>query len=143
MSELPTKEKVYVYCVQNEKLLVFRHVDFNYEEVGIQVPGGTVKVGEHFKDAALRELCEETGYPSFEILEEIGQTTYHKLSPQEVHNRHFFLAHPTEPLPERWRSTEDHDGLYPPTHFECFWIPLKTAQVLSAGQGELLHKLTI
>ena len=37
-----TKKKVIVYVVKDEKLLVFRHVDFSYEEVGVQVPGGTI-----------------------------------------------------------------------------------------------------
>lgn len=35
--------KVYAYITHEERLLVFKHVDF--PEVGIQVPGGTLDAG--------------------------------------------------------------------------------------------------
>ncbi|MFI7671754.1 hypothetical protein [Nocardia sp. NPDC049526] len=38
MSEKVVKEKVLVYVVRDGKLLVFRHTDYSWEEVGIQVP---------------------------------------------------------------------------------------------------------
>ena len=54
--EKARKQKVIVYVVKGGKLLVFRHVDFSYEEVGIQVPAGSLREGESAQDAALREL---------------------------------------------------------------------------------------
>jgi len=51
-------KKVVVYCQQGEKLLVFRHIDFSYKEVGIQVPAGTVKESEKPEEAALRNVRE-------------------------------------------------------------------------------------
>lgn len=38
-------------------------------------------------------------------------------------------------------SQELHDGQQPPTGLECFWIPLRRAHVLQAGQGALIGAL--
>ena len=137
-----TKKKAIVYVVKDRKLLVFRHVDFSYEEVGIQVPAGTIDEGEEPEAAALRELQEETGYTDFKIISLLGTATY-DMHPQkqEIHERFFFLAESIGALPERWESQEDHDGKVPPTRFECFWIPLKRGHILSAGQGAFLGKI--
>lgn len=136
------KQKVVVYCVQEEKLLVFRHVDFSWEEVGIQVPAGSIREGENPNDAALRELQEETGFKDFEIEAYIGADTYN-LNPyrDEIQERHFFRARPTKELPQLWNSQEDHEGKEHPTRLECFWIPLRRAHVLQSGQGSMLYKL--
>jgi len=138
-----TKQKVVVYVVKNERLLVFRHLDFSYEEVGIQVPAGSIRDGETEREAALRELKEETGRDNFEIISALGKATY-DMTPycSEIQERHFFLAKPNTDLPERWQSQEEHDGEQAPTKFECFWIPLAQAHVLQAGQGALLWKLS-
>lgn len=126
--------------MRHGKLLVFRHTDFSFEEVGIQVPAGTLRDGEVPEVGAMRELSEETGYDSFRIVRYPGKAEYNR-APQSltIHQRHFFLAEPTAPLPERWLSQENHDGLYPPTHFECFWIPLERGHILESGMGQMLH----
>jgi 8-oxo-dGTP pyrophosphatase MutT (NUDIX family) len=134
--------KVLVYCLREGRLLVFRHVDYAWEKVGIQVPAGTIKDGETVEAAALRELQEETGFQGFAIDSILG-TTWYDLSPlrSELHERYFVRAHPTEDLPERWRSQEDHDGMRPPTRYECFWLHLADAHVLQAGQSAMIWRL--
>jgi 8-oxo-dGTP pyrophosphatase MutT (NUDIX family) len=126
--EKVTKDKVLCYVVRDGKLLVFRHTDYSYEEVGIQVPAGSIREGETSEAAALREAREETEYD---------------ISPYrfELQHRHVFHLELTEPTPERWMSQEDHDGEQEPTHFECFWIPLEAAHILQSGQGALLGRL--
>jgi 8-oxo-dGTP pyrophosphatase MutT (NUDIX family) len=136
------RKKVLVYCVREGRLLVFRHADCSWEEVGLQVPGGSIEAGETVEAAALRELVEETGYRCFAIDASLG-TAWYDISPyrSELQERHFVRAHPTGELPERWMSREAHEGRRPPTRFECFWIPLATAHVLQAGQGAMLWRL--
>ncbi len=36
-------QKVVIYCVRNGRLLVFRHIDYPAEEVGSQVPAGSIR----------------------------------------------------------------------------------------------------
>ncbi|GLV85668.1 hypothetical protein Slala03_53570 [Streptomyces lavendulae subsp. lavendulae] len=143
LPEKVTKEKVLVYVVRDGHLLVLRHTDYSYEEVGIQVPAGSVRPGETPEAAALREAREETGLPEFKIVRKLGETEY-DISPYrfEIQHRHVFHLEVTEPTPERWMSQEDHDGEQEPTYFECFWIPLKAAHVLQSGQGALLGRLS-
>ncbi len=134
--------KVVVYCVRRGHLLVFRHIDFSADEVGIQVPAGSIRDGEAAEAAALREIEEETGKGGFTIKAFLGRTSY-DISPYraEVQERHFFLASAPQSVPERWVGTEDHDGSAPATRFEFFWIPLKHAHVLQSGQGALIGEL--
>lgn len=142
MPEKASREKVLVYVVHDDKLLVFRHTDFSYEEVGLQVPAGSIRPGESPEAAALREAREETGLKEFEIVRKLGEYTY-DISPYrwEIQHRHVFELELREPAPERWTSQEDHDGQGEPTRFECFWIPLDTAHILQSGQGALLGRL--
>lgn len=142
MTERVTKDKALCYIVSEGRLLVFRHIDYNYEEVGLQVPAGSVRQGEAPEVAALREAREETGLTGFKIVRKLGVTEY-DISPYrfEVQRRHVFHMELTEPAPERWPSQEDHDGEQAPTRFECFWVPLEAAHILQAGQGALLGRL--
>ncbi|WP_030488700.1 NUDIX hydrolase [Micromonospora chokoriensis] len=142
MPERVIKDKVLCYVVRDGKLLVFRHTNYSYEEVGIQVPAGSIRVGETPEAAALREAREETGLNDFKIVRKLGETEY-DISPYrfELQRRHVFHLELTEPTSERWMSQEDHDGEQEPTHFECFWIPLEGAHILQSGQGALLGRL--
>ena len=142
MSEKVATAKALCYIVREGQLLVHRHVDFSWEEVGVQVPAGSIREGETPEAAALREAREETGLTDFSIVRKVGVTSY-DMGPYrpEIQERHVFLLELTEPTPERWPSQEDHDGEQDPTRLECFWIPLETAHVLQSGQGALLGLL--
>ncbi|WP_217231401.1 NUDIX hydrolase [Streptomyces anulatus] len=142
MPEKVTQDKVLCYVVRDGKLLVFRHTDYSYEEVGIQAPAGSIRAGETPEAAAVREAGEETGLSDFKIVRKLGVAAY-DMSPYrfELQRRHVFHLELTEPTPERWASQEDHDGVGEPTRFECFWIPLEAAHVLQSGQGALLGRL--
>ncbi|MEV4417869.1 NUDIX domain-containing protein [Catellatospora sp. NPDC049609] len=141
MPEKPVRQKVLCYIVRDGRLLVFRHVDYSWEEVGIQVPAGSVQPGETPEQAALREAAEETGLGTVKLVGKLGETTYDSTPYRyELHHRHVFHLTVTEDTPERWFSSEDDHG-DAPIRFECFWIPLAQAHVLQAGQGALLWRL--
>ena len=91
MRDKAVTDKVLVYVVRNGKLLVFRHTDFSWEQVGIQVPAGSIRDGETPEDAALREAREETGLSDFAIVRKLGEAQY-DISPYrfEIQHRHLF-----------------------------------------------------
>ncbi|MCM6774480.1 NUDIX domain-containing protein [Nocardia sp. CDC159] len=143
MSRKVVVEKVVCYIVRDGRLLVFRHLDFGPEEVGIQVPAGTIKPGEAPAEAALREAREETGLHDYRIVRKLG-TAEDDLTPyrSEIQLRHFYqLELLSATPPQRWQSQEDHDGVGTPTRLECFWLLLEAAHVLQSGQGALLGRL--
>lgn len=113
--------KVILYIVAEGRLLMFRRPELAAQ--GLQVPGGTVKPGEAFEQAAMREATEETGLRDLKLERFLGVARYvTKDPPGALHLRHFFHLSYPRAEPARWRHTEGHGA-----PFELFWEPLETA----------------
>jgi 8-oxo-dGTP pyrophosphatase MutT (NUDIX family) len=142
MPEKVIRDKVLVYVVRDGRLLVSRHTDYSYEEVGLEVPAGSIRDGEPPEEAALREAREETGLTTFTTVRKLGETEY-DISPYrfEIQRRHVFRLELHEDTPEWWASQEDHDDMATPKRFECFWIPLEAGRILQSGQGASPRRL--
>lgn len=139
-----TSRKAVGYVVQNDRLLVFTHLDVPLDVTGIQVPAGTVRADEEPAAAAVREVREETGLKA-SVIRRLGTDTY-DYSPLrfEVATRYFFLLAPDHPseVQERWDASEEN-----PEHgggirrWECWWMPLGQAHVLAGGLGSRIGAL--
>ena len=137
----PVVRKAIAYCIDADRLLVLRHLDFGPEEVGLQVPGGSIQEDETGPAAAMRELVEETGRDDYAFVAELGCDTYDIMPHRdEIQERHYVLFRPTASLPDRWFCQETHDGVGSPTRLEALWIPVGQGHVLQSGQGQRLWK---
>lgn len=140
----PIRHKVYGYITHQNRLLIFRHIDF--PEAGIQVPGGTVHTGEDLKTAVLREATEETGLNQLSIVNYLGEQIrdMNDVGRDEIHHRHFYHLLYEEIPPDRWQhdETDPSDGGPAPIHLEFFWATLPDQiPELICDQGIMLPTL--
>ena len=121
--------KALSYITHERRLLVFRQPDFPYQ--GIQVPGGSVEVGEELEAAALREAREETGLAELVVQSYLGTAAYElQVDVGDPHLRHFFHLAYSGPVRERWEHLETKPSTAAPAvRFELWWEPLSSVQL--------------
>ena len=57
-----------------KKVVLIKQYRFGSQEITLEIPGGMIDKGENPKEAAIRELKEETGFVAKEVIE-IGRVT--------------------------------------------------------------------
>src|SRR5689334_12616403 len=102
----PLIKKVFAYITNQNRLLVFRHLDF--PKAGIQVPAGTVMANEDLVTAVLREAYEETGLNDLTIKTYLGEQIRDMadVGKAEIHHRHFFYLLCSGDPPSQWQHAE-------------------------------------
>lgn len=133
--------KVSIFVIDAiDRLLVFEHPEA--PEAGIQVPAGTLEPNEKPLTGAFRELCEETGHSSFEISRFITrkQIPAVRQGRDEIHDRWFFQANPTQELPEEWMAGDwTPEGWEP---FRFYWVSRTTAELVLTPDHVPVYRLT-
>ena len=85
MNKLRIEEEAYRLCVGimlfNSYGNVFTGKRLDYKTSAWQMPQGGIELGENIKDAAFRELSEETGitYENVEFVEEMDEWLYYEI----------------------------------------------------------------
>jgi 8-oxo-dGTP pyrophosphatase MutT (NUDIX family) len=142
--EPPVVEKVVAYVVRSGQLSVFIHLDdaTPVYESGLQVPAGTLAIGESPERAVLREAAEETGLEGLTIASTLGVADYDvRPGRNEVHRRYFFQLRVEVPVGSTWDHAETDGGLGVPRPFRFSWIPLEQGRSLVAGFGAMLSRV--
>ena len=149
IKQAPNVRKAFAYVTRRvtrgseepEELLVFAHLE---PESGIQVPKGTVEDGETSLEAAIREVYEESGLRSLEVVGHLATDTVHfpnDPTNRQIQERHFFHLRAVRPTPQRWShkvsAGEGDKGMT----FSCFWLQLTEGHILIANMGDYLHLL--
>lgn len=137
-------QKVFAYITHGDRLLVFRQPDF--PEAGIQVPAGTLRLGEDPAAGALREAREETGLEALSLVSLLGVDVF-DMTPYgtpSIHHRHFYHIQLDGAAPEIFRHDEPDPsaGTRENISLEFFWVRLPDeVPWLIAGHGRFLPEL--
>ncbi|MFF2885840.1 NUDIX domain-containing protein [Paenibacillus sp. NPDC057967] len=119
------------------QLLVFREQD--YEDLGLQVPGGTVEENEPLLDALRREIMEESGIQELNNIILLGEYSYYSETlKQHVHRYYYQLeAAAPEAFTHVVQSNDEDNGWI----FHYFWIDMEACPPLYSNLGEHLDKV--
>ena len=112
--------KVLAIIIQQQKILVHSFNKPSYP--WLRLPGGGVEAGESLEAAVVREIWEETGIRGVKIGRKVGILNYISPMDGQPRERHCFIVHPSEPLPEKWDHTVTGDGDDAAHIFSHFWI---------------------
>ncbi len=117
------------------QLLVFDH-DPQFQDAGTQVPSGTLEVGENPREAALREVREESGLDLEHLRFEGALDEYQFFS--AVHrkylHRHVYHFTADDDIANGWVHKVSGDGGDRGLNFHFRWIDLNSAKGQLSGR---------
>ncbi|HRY91261.1 MAG TPA: NUDIX domain-containing protein [Candidatus Gracilibacteria bacterium] len=123
MKELPLSVAVCA-LVNDNKILLIKRVRGDY--VGLYaLPGGKIEKHEHFADAAMREIEEETGIKT-EFKDYLGLVSEHLVENGDIIQH--FLLHFCELIPMSKQTTNSGEG--DSTWFDLKQITLQQNQIV-------------
>jgi 8-oxo-dGTP pyrophosphatase MutT (NUDIX family) len=124
-------------------LLVFEHTeDDPSNPAGVQVPAGAMLPFESLRDAATREVAEETGVTSLTYVDQVGFAERGLADPDGagVDNYAHLLATAADAA-GTWEHRVTGDRVDAGMTFRCWWEPLPLTIPLADGQGAFLDRL--
>ena len=94
-------------------LLIERNVDGVHE---VRLPKGHIEPGEQAEDAALREVCEETGYCDLEIRADLGWRTieFERADATVVRQERYYLMALTGERRQEPHFVSEREALFRP-----------------------------
>jgi len=86
----------------------------------VRLPKGHVDPGETHEEAAVREVCEESGYCSVEVLADLGtmESAFDFKGKHHVRSEHYFLMRLTEDKCEGAKPMGAEEALFSPVWLE-------------------------
>lgn len=134
-------KKAFAYITYRDQLLIFSHP--HHPEAGLQVPAGSVAMGESWEAAALREAREETGLTALKLQRYLGERSCNRqdVGKAEIHQRRFFHLDCTKTPPDTWERFEEFSSEGGRPLFRFFWVPINAVPPLIAGHDAFIELL--
>ncbi|WP_405665933.1 NUDIX domain-containing protein [Streptomyces sp. NBC_01166] len=126
---------------ESAELLVFDHVGM--ADAGTQVPAGGVEPGEELSDAVLREVAEETGLLTADVIRPIAVDGSPHPQTRQPRRTTFFLLRAPEGSPDAWVHRVRGDGVDAGLTFACRFEALPLRRSLADGQDAWLGNLEL
>ena len=116
-------------------------LDHEGSEGGTQVPVGEIRPAESRKEAALREVKEQTGLGTVRVVRELGIIESPDPESRQSRQMSYWVLEAAEELPSEWRHEVAADDGDEGSVLFCRWETLPLVVALLDGQGSLLGQL--
>lgn len=101
---LERMHSVFIIPILNNKIILIKHYRYPTNKVGWEIPAGSIDKGEEVIDAAKRELLEETGYISKDLVQISEFETFNGIS-NEI--GYIFVAKSLEKINDNLMTDEE------------------------------------